>query len=400
MGLGTTVQTFDRNGIFPLMPTRPNRIWIPSAFAAGAAAALLALWLAPHLIPFTASPPKEVATSPGESAGRHSYAQAVSRAGPTVVNIFSTKVTTERRGLAFKDPFLQYRFGRFLPERLHQKSATSLGSGVILSPDGLLLTNRHIVAGADDIRVVLANGRQLDVRLLGVDAETDLAVLKASARDLPVASIGRPAGLRVGDVVLAIGNPYGMGQTVTMGIVSATGRTELGITSIENFIQTDASINPGNSGGALVDARGDLVGINTAIYSQSGGSEGVGFAIPIDLATDVMEEVVARGHVVRGWIGIVGRGVTPELIQSFGLRAPGGVLVTHTLTDSPAEHADLRPGDVVTEVDGRPVTSTHELLEAVAAPGPGANIHLEVWRGSDRLEKRTTTIERPLIPGH
>jgi serine protease DegS len=204
----------------------------------------------------------------------------------------------------------------------------------------------------------------------------------------------------VGDVVLAIGNPYGIGQTVTMGIVSGTGRSELGITSIENFIQTDASINPGNSGGALINARGELVGINTAIFSQSGGSEGVGFAIPIDLARDVMEQVVAKGRVARGWIGIVGRGVTPQLAESFGLRAPGGVLVTSTLEDSPAERAGLRPGDVISRVEGQEVRSTHEVLEAIAQAGPGSNIGLEVWRGSDRRETRITTIERPLVAKH
>jgi serine protease DegS len=182
-----------------------------------------------------------------------------------------------------------------------------------------------------------------------------------------------------------------------MGIVSATGRSELGISSIENFIQTDASINPGNSGGALINSRGELVGINTAIYSQSGGSEGVGFAIPIDLAQGVMEKVVADGRVVRGWVGVVGRTVTPQIARSFGLRAPSGVLVTTTVEDSPAEHAGLRPGDVVTQAENQPVASTHELLEAVAAAGPGSTISLEIWRGSDRLETRITTVERPLV---
>jgi serine protease DegS len=329
-----------------------------------------------------------------------SYAEAVARAAPAVVNIFSSKVTTERHSLAFKDPFLQHRFGRYLPEQIRQREATSLGSGVILSRDGLLLTNRHIIKEADEVKVVLADGTNLDVQTVGSDSETDLAVLKASGRGLPTIAVGRPETLRVGDVVLAIGNPYGVGQTVTMGIVSGTGRSQLGISGIENFIQTDAAINPGNSGGALINARGELVGINTAIFSQSGGSEGVGFAIPIDLARDVMEQVVARGRVVRGWIGLVGRTVTPQIAESFGLRAASGVLVTTAVEESPAAHADLRPGDVVTRVDGVEVTSTHELLEAVAAAGPGSNVTLELWRGSDQLTTSTTTIERPLVARH
>jgi serine protease DegS len=314
-----------------------------------------------------------------------------------VVNIFSTKVRTERRPLAYRDPYLQRHLGGMLPERLRRKSATSLGSGVILSRDGLLLTNRHIVKDADEIKVVLADGTDLDVRVVGFDPETDLAVLKAAAGDLPVIPVGRPEDLRVGDVVLAIGNPFGIGQTVTMGIVGATGRTRLGISSIENFIQTDAAINPGNSGGALVNARGELIGINTAIFSKSGGSEGVGFAIPVDLAADVMEQVVSQGRVVRGWIGIVGRSVTPQLADSFGLRTQRGVLITSTLKDSPAEHAGLRPGDVVTRVDDQDIASTHELLAAVAAAGPGADIGLEIRRGSERIETRATTVERPRV---
>jgi serine protease DegS len=374
---------------------RPSWTWLTTAFAAGAGAVAAALWMQPGLVGDLAGANAPAPLRPTAPAVA-SYADAVARAAPAVVNIFSTKVTTERRALAFRDPFLQQQLGRFLPEQTRRKSATSLGSGVILSQDGLLLTNRHIIKGADEIRAVLPDGKDLDVRVVGLDPETDLAVLKANARDLPVIPVGRPAALRVGDVVLAIGNPYGIGQTVTMGIVSATGRSQLGIASIENFIQTDASINPGNSGGALIDAHGDVVGINTAIYSQSGGSEGVGFAIPIDLARDVMQKLVAQGRVVRGWIGIVGRTVTPQLAESFGLRAPRGVLVSTTMEDSPAEHAGLRPGDVIAKVEDKEVASTHALLEAVAEAGPGANIRLEVWRGSERIALHTTTIERPV----
>jgi len=378
------------------MTTRssPPWSWILLAFASGAGVVLSTLWLGPLLT--VQGDPAEGDAGPGMAApAPASYADAVALASPAVVNITTTKVHTERQAMMFRDPYLQQRFGALLPDRLQRRSATSLGSGVILTRDGLLLTNRHIVKDADEIRVVLPDGTDLEVAVVGFDPETDLAVLKANAKDLPIIPIGRPERLRVGDVVLAIGNPFGIGQTVTMGIVGATGRTHLGISRIENFIQTDAAINPGNSGGALINTQGELIGINTAIFSQSGGSEGVGFAIPVDLGLEVMQQLVARGRVVRGWIGIVGRSVTPQLAGSFGLRTESGVLIASTLENSPAEHAGLRPGDVIIQVEGQPVTTTHELLEAVAAAGPGANLGLEVLRGSERIEVRTSTIERP-----
>ena len=317
-----------------------------------------------------------------------------------MVNIFSTKITAERRELAFRNPYFQQRYGRFLPERTRRRAATSLGSGVILQQNGLILTNRHIIDGAEAVRVVLPNGPDLEVTVVGVDPETDLAVLRARASALPVVPLGDPNALRVGDVVLAIGNPYGMGQTVTLGIVSATGRSQLGITSIENFIQTDASINPGNSGGALITAAGEVVGINTAIYSQSGGSEGVGFAIPIDLATSVVEKILADGRVVRGWIGIEGRTVTPEVAANFGLRVADGVLIERTLAGSPAERAGLRPGDVLTRAGEQTVVSTQALLAVVADAGVETDLLLEVWRGRERLEISVIPRERPPVAKH
>ncbi|MCG6860042.1 MAG: trypsin-like peptidase domain-containing protein [Chromatiaceae bacterium] len=374
--------------------------WALTAFALGAGATLITIWSEPQLLQSGRMRPPGNSSQGTAGSVPTSYADAIARAGPAVVNIFSTKLRTERQPLAFTDPYLQRRFGALLPERLQRKSATSLGSGVVLSRNGLMLTNRHIVMDADEIRAVLADGTDLDVTVVGFDPETDLAVLEASATNLSVIPIGRPEELRVGDVVLAIGNPFGIGQTVTMGIVGATGRTRLGISRIENFIQTDAAINPGNSGGALINARGELIGINTAIFSKSGGSEGVGFAIPVDLATDVMQQVLSKGRVVRGWIGIVGRSVTPQLAESFGLRAHSGVLVSSTLENSPAERAGLRPGDVVTRVGDRAVATTHELLAAISAAGPGSDIELEVWRGSERIAARTKTVERPRIAGH
>lgn len=378
------------------MTHRQSLVWIIVAFCAGIAAVLVALRIDPALLPRA-----EESGSPrggGSAAHPHaSYAEAVVGAAPAVVNIYTTKFTTERRSRVFRDPRMQYYYGRMLPDTLHKHKETSLGSGVILTSDGLLLTNRHIIKDADEIHVVLPEGRSLNVRTVGFDPETDLAVLKANATELPAITVGDPQRLNVGDVVLAIGNPFGIGQTVTMGIVSATGRNQLGLTSIEDFIQTDAAINPGNSGGALVDAQGRLVGINTAIYSESGGSQGVGFAIPADLATQVMRQVVAKGRVERGWIGISGLDVTSGLAESYGLKVEKGVLVESTLKESPAEKAGLRPGDVITALDQHTVASVRNLIDAIADAGPNARVTIDVWRGSQRISTSATTTRRPEV---
>ncbi len=365
------------------------------ALVAGAGGALLTRILSD---PQGSAPVTEAtwaqADSQGAALGRlGSFADAVSRSAPAVVSIFTTRTVAERQPIP--DARHPYPFGPSPAPARRETRETGLGSGVILSADGLILTNRHVVKEAESIRVVLADGRRIRVKVLGVDGETDLAVLKADATDLPAAPIGDPKTLRVGDLALAIGNPYGIGQTVTQGIVSAIGRGDLGIAPIENFIQTDAAINPGNSGGALVNTRGELIGINTAIYSETGISGGIGFAIPSDLALKVVRTIAAQGQVKRGWIGMNGRSVTPELAESFGLRAPQGVLVSSTLRDSPAEHAGLRPGDVVTRVGGREVSTVQDLLDAIAGTGPNRPLSLEVWRGSERLETSTVTGERP-----
>lgn len=343
---------------------------LATALIAGAAGACLAWWALPRApIP----PPADTR----ETGRWPSFAEAVARAAPAVVSIYATREPEPS------------------PARADARPATGLGSGVVLSADGVILTNRHVVQSAARIRAVLADGRSLDATLLGLDPDTDLAVLKAQSSGLPSAPVGDPRALRVGDVALAIGNPYGIGQTVTQGIVSATGRVELGLTPIENYIQTDAAINPGNSGGALVNARGELVGINTAIYAQSGASGGIGFAIPADLALKVAGAIVARGRVERGWLGLSGRSLSPGLRERFGLRAPAGVLVSAILPDSPAEQAGLRPGDVVTRVGDRPVLSVQELLDAVAGAGPRQPLALELWRGSERLTANALTQARP-----
>jgi serine protease DegS len=276
---------------------------------------------------------------------------------------------------------------------------TSLGSGVVLSEDGYVLTNNHIIEGADDIKVVLPDGRDVAVQVVGMDPETDIAVLKVAAERLPVIQVGSSRSLHVGDVVLAIGNPFGVGQTVTMGIVSATGRSHLGINTYENFIQTDAAINPGNSGGALINAYGDLVGINNAIFSQTGSSHGIGFAIPAELAIGIMRQIISEGRVVRSWIGVTGQDITLEVAEAFGLHVATGILVSSVMEDGPANRAGIRPGDVITQIDGRAVEDTAQVLNLVAATRPATRMHLGGWRGNEKLEVDVITIERtPQIP--
>ena len=370
--------------------------WLLVAFLAGMASVLLGLWLAPHLMPNRPLDPEHLHTLAGDGPAATSFAASVARAAPAVVSVFSSVLTTERNTQSFRDPRIAQHYGRLAPQAELQHRTTSLGSGVILSADGVIITNGHVVKNAQRIQVETANGRRLAVRLIGTDADTDLAILQAAAKDLPSIQIGRPREVRVGDVVLAIGNPFGVGQTVTMGIVSATGRTDMGISGIEQFIQTDAAINPGNSGGALIDSRGTLIGINTAIYSESGISEGVGFAIPADLAQDVARSIATTGQVTRGWLGLSGRSVTPTLAADFGLRAEQGVLVSAIEEGGPADQVGLRPGDVITRVGDQPVPGTRELFDLIAGTSPSTAVRLEVWRGSERFQAHPTTGARPL----
>ncbi|MFB1487526.1 MULTISPECIES: S1C family serine protease [unclassified Thiocapsa] len=381
-----------------MIKTGPTAILI-AAVIGGASGSLLTLSLAPPA-PDVSPPPETGTAVPARRDDLPTFATAVSRVAPAVVTIFATQTEpdTTRPVLPPYQGHLDGLPGHGLPGHGPPGAAasrTGLGSGVILSSDGFILTNRHVVHGADRIRAVLADGRSLALTPVGVDADTDLAVLKADAQGLPTAPIGSAQALRVGDLALAIGNPFGVGQTVTMGIVGATGRGELGITGIERFIQTDAAINPGNSGGALINAQGELVGINTAIFTETGTAQGIGFAIPTEIAIDVARALATQGQVTRGWIGLSGRSVTPELAESFGLRSPRGVLVASTLRDSPAAQAGLRPGDVVTRIDDRDVATVQDLLDAIAGAGPHAALDLEVWRGSERILTRATTESRP-----
>jgi serine protease DegS len=333
-----------------------------------------------------------------QTADIPSYADAVARAAPSVVNIFTAKTTTERQAMVFKDPLLQHYYGRFLPEQTRKRMDTSLGSGVIVSAEGYVLTNLHIVDHAEQIQVVLADGGNVEVTLVGKDPDTDLAILKMDRAPASSIPIGKARDLRVGDVVLAIGNPFGVGQTVTQGIVSATGRSHLGISAFENFIQTDAAINPGNSGGALINTAGELVGVNTAIFSKSGGSHGIGFAIPSETANNVLRQILDHGVVVRGWLGLTGQDVTDAKKAAFGLHNTQGILVSGVLNDGPAEQAGLRAGDVITQIDRQTVDNIHDLLDMVANAGPHRELQISGWRGNQAQTWRATTAMRPKTP--
>jgi len=328
---------------------------------------------------------------PAHGGPSNSFAAAVRRAAPAVVSITASKTTLRKPAQGNGPQSWQRDF--FAGGR--NQTQTGLGSGVLVSADGYLLTNQHVVDGADDIEVTLSDGRSASARVVGTDADSDLALLKISLDNVPVIPFGNITQLSVGDSVLAIGNPFNVGETVTSGIVSALDRNQLGLSTIENFIQTDAAINPGNSGGALVDGEGRLVGINTAIFSRSGGSMGIGFAIPVDIAREVMDALIRDGQVTRGWIGVQPRDLTPEFADSFQLPVHEGVLVTGVLRDGPAAQAGLKPGDVVTAIGGVKISNTAQLLRAVGALKPPASAELAVQRGSDAMTLSVPVARRP-----
>ena len=332
--------------------------------------------------------------APMEPSG--SYADAVQTAAPAVVNVYTTKVVTQRSPSFSDDPFFR-RFFQGDTGIPRQRLESSLGSGVIISPQGYILTNNHVVDGADEIQVALNDGRSASAAVVGTDPETDLALLKINLTQLPTIVFGRADELRVGDVVLAIGNPFGVGQTVTQGIVSATGRQQLGISTYENFIQTDAAINPGNSGGALINTEGQLAGINTAIVSRSGGSQGIGFAIPANLAKEVMEQILKQGRVIRGWLGINAQDITPNLAESFGIRGHEGAIVSGVYPGSAADHAGLRPGDVLMRVGDKAVTDALSAMNITASLAPGSQVDVAVVRQGNPITLHVTIGERPPV---
>lgn len=316
-----------------------------------------------------------------------SFRLAAKAAAPAVVSINTSKTANAQPNT---DPWFRFFFGE--PDQ--SQAQAGLGSGVIVSPAGYILTNNHVIEEADEIEVVLNDGRRASARIIGTDPESDLAVLKIELESLPVITLGNSENLLIGDPVLAIGNPFGVGQTVTSGIVSALGRNQLGINTFENFIQTDAAINPGNSGGALVDTNGTLMGINTAIYSRSGGSMGIGFAIPTSTARNVLDSIVRTGKVTRGWIGVEPQDLTPELAQSLGLAEGDGVIITGVLQQGPAAAAGIKPGDVITDVNGRSVGNVAQLLATVAALTPGEPAKLSVVRREGKSELTVTPATR------
>ncbi|MDQ2069527.1 trypsin-like peptidase domain-containing protein [Natronospira bacteriovora] len=326
-----------------------------------------------------------------------SYAAAVERSTPSVVNVHTARRVEDSPSTMLSEPFWQRFFGD-APGLHRERIESSLGSGVIVSPEGHILTSNHVIEGADEIRVALHDGRVSSAEIVGTDPETDLALLKIDASNLPVIAFGRSERLRVGDVTLAIGNPVGLGQSVSQGIVSATGRSQLGITLFENFIQTDAAINIGNSGGALVDSRGRLIGINTAMLSGENGGGGIGFAIPVNLARGVMEQIIEHGRVIRGYLGIAPQTLSPELAESFGLEAPAGVVVTNVQRASPADQAGIRPGDIVTHINGRPILDDYDALNKVASLQPGELAEVRLIRDEQTLTVHALIAERG-IPG-
>jgi serine protease DegQ len=324
-----------------------------------------------------------------------SYRDAAQRAMPSVVNIFTTKEARQPKNPLLEDPFFRKFFGDRPNEQ--EEKQFSLGSGVIVSSQGYILTNNHVVEAADEIEIALADGRKAVAKVVGTDPETDLAVVKTDLQNLPAITFGHPEQSKVGDVVLAIGNPFGVGQTVTMGIVSALGRNHLGINTFENFIQTDAAINPGNSGGALIDTNGNLLGINTAIYSRSGGSLGIGFAIPATTVKNVMDSIIGTGQVVRGWIGVEPQDITPELAESFGLTKKTGTIIAGVLKDGPADKAGMKPGDILMAVEDKPVSDTTDMLNLIAQLPPGNKAKMTILRKNHQSTLNITVGKRPKI---
>ena len=336
--------------------------------------------------------PDSISQNPG------SLAEAAKVSSPAVVNIFTSKINKKKpskKGAPHQnEPWFQFFFGDQAP---NDEPSNSLGSGVIVSPQGIILTNHHVIEGADEIEVAFADGRKRNAKLIGSDPETDIAVLKIDATDLPnPITLGKMESVHVGDVVLAIGNPFGVGQTVTSGIVSALGRNQLGINTFENFIQTDAAINPGNSGGALVDTKGNLIGINTAIYSRSGGNMGIGFAIPINTAKQVMESILTNGSVTRGWIGVEPQNLSKELAESLNIpKETIGVLISGVLEGGPADKAGMKPGDVLTQVNGQAVSDVVTLLNRIAQTGPGDEAKINLLRKGKPMTLKVQVGKRP-----
>jgi len=362
-----------------------------TSVATGLAAAYLALTLWPNLL----TPPTASSIAPPSTEESRGWADAVTFAEPSVVNIYTSKITREEGKPLFENPLVQHYFGdpRRKP-RLHRQN--NLGSGVVVDRNGYILTNHHVVKDADDIFIGTEGQPQVPARVVGTDPDTDLAVIQAAGKDLLPANLGNSGQLRVGDVVLAIGNPFGVSKTVTQGIISATGRHELGLATFEDFIQTDAAINQGNSGGALINTAGEVVGINTAIISSTGGSHGIGFAIPIDLAKQVMEQIIEHGRVIRGWIGASGQDLVPLAAKTLGLpEDTKGVLLSGVLEGGPADRSGIEPGDIIQRINGEVVSSAQAVMNQIATASPGTGMDLTILRGDQSFSVQLIVSERP-----
>jgi serine protease DegQ len=382
-----------------------HKFWL--VFAQATTIVLAALFvvstLRPDLLPWQSGDGAVVTIkeAPADKSGRAavepapgSFSSAAKKAMPSVVNVFTTKEIKAAPHPLMEDPFFRRFFGdRF--ESPQSRRAASLGSGVIVSSQGYILTNHHVIEAADEIEIALADGRKTKARVIGSDPETDLAVVRVDMEGLPAITFGSSDNALVGDIVLAIGNPFGVGQTVTMGIISALGRTHLGINTFENFIQTDAAINPGNSGGALVDASGNLIGINTAIVSRTGGSLGIGFAITAGVAKQIMEQIIRTGGVTRGWIGVEVQDMTPELAESFKRPTTSGALIAGVLKGGPADRAGVKPGDIIVGVGGKEVTDSSGMLNLVAALPPGNMATVTVMRNQNKKAIEIKVGKRP-----
>ena len=380
------------------MNTRKLLLFVFQAVAVGVlAAVLLLVFLPSHIIdkrPIVEFLESHADRPSSLGSGPVSYAQAVQRATPAVVNIYTRKVVVTKQRPLLNNPLLRRFFND--SNNPQQQTQISLGSGVIMSTQGYVLTNNHVIEDADEIEVLLADGKTVIANVLGADPETDLAVLTIEVENLPTIVISESTNLRVGDVVLAIGNPFGFGQTVTQGIISATGRNRLGINTFENFIQTDAAINPGNSGGALINAYGELVGINTAIFSKSGGSEGIGFAIPIDLARDVMTQIIQHGRVIRGWLGLELQNLSPQLAESFGIGDQSGVLVAGIVRHSPAYKAGIVPGDIILRFGNQDTGDANTIQDEIASRKPGDKVNISGLRKGKEFNTEANITQRPI----
>ena len=365
----------------------------------GLVAAILLLMLRPELLDSdngdnaTGSAVPAFGGGHSSTAGPASYHAAVEKTAPAVVNVLAVKIVPVPTNPLLEDPLMQEFFGTQSRDLPRTRRDNNYGSGVILNDRGYILTNMHLIREADEIQVTLRDGRQTNATVIGTDPDTDLAVLKIDLDDLPTIAIADSTSLRIGDVVLAIGNPYGFGQTVTQGIVSATGRKRLGISTFEDFIQTDAAINPGNSGGALVNASGELIGINTAIISNTGGSQGIGLATPVHIATNVMQQLIEKGHVTRGWLGIEAQIVPPDSLPSD--IAKNGVMIAGVMNNGPADKVGMQPGDILISILDQPVTGPEQAIRQITSIDPGTRITVEVLRGWEVLEFKPKVTQRP-----